>query len=102
MGNSGNIRFVNTFISKRYQIEVTEIGRRLPAKAVSRSGLGMAVSSECKSSGSTPVSNKSYIAAVRRSRTPGSVQNCLSISLLMPYTPTAVADRRPEMAVRSS
>ena len=89
---------VNTFIIKRYQILVTDMGRRLEGSEVVRSGLGMAVRSVCSNSGSEPVSNSNCRAAVRRSATPGNVQNCCRISELIPYTPTAVAGRRSVIA----
>ena len=86
----GYNRLVKIFITSRYQIEVTLIGRRLEGLSVGRSRLGIAVSRVWRSSGSTPVSSKDYKHSVMRSVTPGISHNTLSTSALIPYAPTAV------------
>ena len=67
----GRNRNTKIFINIRYQIQVTEIGRKLAGSVVSRSGLEMAVRSEVRKSGSTPSSNAIYKAAVTQAAREG-------------------------------
>ena len=87
---AGQRQKIKIFIKIWYQILVTKIGRKLAGNTVSRSGFGIAVSSEVRKRGSKPSSSTDYRAAVIQDAKAITRSTIYSTPTCKPNTPGAL------------
>ena len=87
---AGRSRRTKIFIRMRYQMEVTKMGQRLAGRAVSQSGLGMAVSKVVRKSGAIPSTRTAYSVAVTSAAKSGTRIKTYKTPTARPKTPGAV------------